>query len=205
MIRNTLNDFLAMPLRGTSALVRASRGLRSFLADPRLISCGVPSGQNRKQRIASFIAAPALALAFLACFAGNLSAAETPNFAKHIAPLFQQYCLDCHGKQDPEGALVLEDYVALMKGGDTGPAILPGKSAESLLVKFLEGRSGKEGKNQFMPPGKKKHLEPSEIALIRSWIDAGAKPSASGSALTLNIPKIAPKVAPAKSVSALAY
>ncbi|MBI5772636.1 MAG: pre-peptidase C-terminal domain-containing protein, partial [Verrucomicrobia bacterium] len=61
------------------------------------------------------------------------------------------------------------------------------------------------GKNQFMPPGKKKHLEPSEIALIRSWIDAGAKPSAAGSVLTLNIPKIAPKVAPAKSVTALAY
>ena len=88
---------------------------------------------------------------------------------------------------------------------DTGAAIVPGKSAESLLVKFLEGRSGKEGKNQFMPPGKKKHLEPAEIALIRAWIDAGAKPSATGAALTLNIPKIAPKVAPAKSVTALAY
>ncbi|MBI3882382.1 MAG: hypothetical protein HY301_20280 [Verrucomicrobia bacterium] len=142
---------------------------------------------------------------FLALFCGQLPAAETPDFAKHVAPLFQQYCLDCHGKQDPEGALVLEDFASLMKGGDTGVAILPGKSADSLLVKFLEGRSGKEGKNQFMPPGKKKHLEPAEIALIRSWIDAGAKPSAAGSALTLNIPKIAPKVVPAKSVTALAY
>src|ERR1041384_6589766 len=164
------------------------------------------SGRNLKPRIASSVAvAPAIGFAFFACFAGNLFAAETPDYAKHVAPLFQQYCLDCHATQDPEGALVLESFDSLMKGGDTGAVILPGKSADSLLMKFLEGRSGKEGKNQFMPPGKKKHLEPSEIALVRAWIDAGAKPSASGGALTLNIPKIAPKVAPAKSVAALAF
>ncbi len=146
-----------------------------------------------------------ISFAFVAYFAGQLFAAETPDFGKHIAPLFQQYCLDCHGKQDPEGGLVMEDHASLMKGGETGAAVLPGKSADSLLVKFLEGRSGKEGKNQFMPPGKKKHLEPAEIALIKAWIDAGAKAPAAGSALTLNIPKIAPKVAPAKSVTSLAY
>lgn len=149
---------------------------------------------------------PALfAFVSFACFAGQLTAAETPDFAKHIAPLFQQYCLDCHGKQDPEGGLVMETHADLLKGGDTGAAIVPGKGADSLLVKFLEGRSGKEGKNQFMPPGKKKHLEPAEIALIKAWIDAGAKPPAEGAALTLNIPKIAPRVAVVKPINALAH
>src|ERR1041385_8674530 len=112
--------------------------------------------------------------AFFVFSCGHLSAAETPDYAKHVAPLFQQYCLDCHGKQDPEGALVLEDFASLMKGGDTGVAILPGKSADSLLVKFLEGRSGKEGKNQFMPPGKKKKQEASGIELTRSRLGARA-------------------------------
>jgi GxxExxY protein len=140
---------------------------------------------------------------FVLC--GKSFGAETPDYARHIAPLFQQYCLDCHGKQDPEGGLVMETHEALMKGGDSGAAILPGKSADSLLVKFLEGRSGKEGKNQFMPPGKKKRLEPSEIALVKAWIDAGAKPSAEGAALTLNIPKIAPRVAVVKPINALAH
>jgi WD40 repeat protein/mono/diheme cytochrome c family protein len=145
------------------------------------------------------------AFALFACFAGQLTAAEAPDYAKHIAPLFQQYCLDCHGKQDPEGGLVMETHAELMKGGENGAAILPGKSADSLLVKFLEGRSGKEGKNQFMPPGEKKHLEPAEIALVKAWIDAGAKPPAEGAALTLNIPKIAPRVAVVKPINALAH
>lgn len=144
-------------------------------------------------------------IAAVALFAGRLWAAEPPDFARHIAPLFQQYCLDCHGRQDPEGGLVMETHADLLKGGDSGAAILPGNSADSLLVKFLEGRSGREGKNQFMPPGKKKRLEPAEIALVRAWIDAGARPSADGGVLTLNIPKIAPKVAPARSITALAY
>ncbi len=143
--------------------------------------------------------------AFFVLFRGPSSSAEAPDFARHIAPLFQQHCLDCHAKQDPEGGLVLEDHASLLKGGDSGPAILPGKSSDSRLVKFLEGRSGKEGKNQFMPPGKKKHLDPAEIALIKSWIDAGAKAPAAPTIASLNIPKITPKTAPARSITALAF
>ena len=143
--------------------------------------------------------------ASLCVLCGNSFGVESPDFAKHIAPLFQQYCLDCHPAQDPEGGLVLETHAALLKGGDSGAAIVPGKSSDSRLVKFLEGRSGKEGKNQFMPPGKKKHLEATEIALIKAWIDAGAKAPAATGVVTLNIPKLAPKIAPAKSVTALAH
>ena len=74
----------------------------------------------------------------------------------------------------PDGEFNLETFEALIKGGKAGKAIEPGNAQDSLLVKFLEGRSGKEGKNKFMPPGKKEHLKPEEIALIRQWIDAGA-------------------------------
>jgi hypothetical protein len=144
--------------------------------------------------------------ASLCVLCGKAIAAEPPDFAKHVFPLFQEHCLDCHGKQDPEGGLVMEDHAALMKGGDNGAAIVPGNSADSLLVKFLEGRSGREGKNQFMPPGKKKHLEAPEIALIRAWIDAGAKPSAGavGGIASLKIPKIAPQPGLVRPIQSLA-
>ncbi len=151
-------------------------------------------------------ASVAMVSLFFALFCGHSSAAETPDFNKHIAPLFQQYCLDCHAAQDPEHGLILESYDTLLKGGDNGLVFVPGKSAGSLLVKFLEGRSGKQGKNQFMPPGKREHLGPAEIALIKTWIDAGApapKEPKAGLASVV-IPDIVPKVAPPKAIYALA-
>src|SRR5438445_10373559 len=81
-------------------------------------------------------------------------AAETPvDYAGKIAPIFQEHCVDCHSATDPDADLNLESYDALLKGGKSGSVLTPGKADESLLIKFLEGRSGKEGKNRFMPPG----------------------------------------------------
>src|SRR5258706_16159502 len=48
-----------------------------------------------------------------------------------VDSIFAARCLDCHASQDPEGQLVLETFGTLMKGGEIGPAVLPGKSAES--------------------------------------------------------------------------
>ncbi|MDQ3625292.1 MAG: pre-peptidase C-terminal domain-containing protein, partial [Verrucomicrobiota bacterium] len=125
-----------------------------------------------------------------------------------MAPLFEEHCVDCHAEDDPDGEFNLETYEALMKGGKTGKAIEPGKASDSLLVKFLEGRSGKEGKNKFMPPGNREHLKPEEIAVIRQWIDAGAPPPAAPmkpADLLAKIPKIAPKGEPKKGIQALAF
>ncbi|MEI9893194.1 MAG: c-type cytochrome domain-containing protein [Chthoniobacter sp.] len=97
------------------------------------------------------------------------------DYAAKIAPIFEAKCVDCHAGDDAEGEFSLETFKDLMKGGKAGKAIEPGKAQDSLLVKFIEGRSGKEGKNKFMPPGKKEHLQPDEIALIRQWIDAGGR------------------------------
>ena len=96
------------------------------------------------------------------------------DYAKQVQPLFETYCTDCHAAGDADGDFALDTYAALMKGGENGPALLAGKADDSLLVKFLEGRSGKTGKNQFMPPGKRDHLKPEEIALIKQWINEGA-------------------------------
>ena len=96
------------------------------------------------------------------------------DYVEKIVPLWQQYCLDCHSAKDADGGLVMEDWQSLMKGGEEGKALIPGKAADSLLVKFLHGHSGRGGKYEFMPPGKQAKLKPEEVALIEAWINAGA-------------------------------
>lgn len=138
----------------------------------------------------------------------HLRAAEAVDYAAKIAPIFEERCVDCHAGDDAEGEFSLETYQQLIKGGKAGKAIEPGKAQDSLLVKFLEGRSGKEGKNKFMPPGKKEHLKPEEIALIRQWIDAGAQPPAAPQKIAdvlAKLPKIAPKGERKKAIQALAF
>lgn len=135
-------------------------------------------------------------------------AGETPvDFSAKIAPLFQEHCVDCHGHDDPDGEFNLESFESLIKGGKAGKVVIPGEAENSLLVKFLEGRSGKEGKNRFMPPGKKEHLKTEEIALIRQWIDAGAKAPAVDARpadLLATLPKIKPTSEVKKAIHAIA-
>ncbi|HYU54246.1 MAG TPA: c-type cytochrome domain-containing protein, partial [Gemmatimonadaceae bacterium] len=119
--------------------------------------------------------------------------------------IFTEHCLECHASQDPEAKLVMESFDLLMKGGESGAVIVPGKSEESLLVRLIEGRVEKDGKKLIMPPGKKREkLKPEQIALIRAWIDAGAKPPAEFKPRELVVPRIEPKVPPRKSVNAIA-
>src|SRR6266704_1196877 len=130
--------------------------------------------------------------------------ASSTNYSS-VDSIFARHCLDCHASTDPEGQLVLESFDSLMKGGELGAAIVPGKSVGSLLVQMIEGRFEKEGKKKIMPPGKREKLNPTEIATIKAWIDAGAPPPLAPIAKTLTVPKIEPKVIPRKPVNALAW
>ena len=133
-------------------------------------------------------------------------AQAAPDFSA-VYRLLDERCIECHATDDNEAGLVLETFDGLMKGGETGVAIVPGKSAESLLVKYLRGEVEKDGKKKFMPPGKREKLSAEDIALIAAWIDAGAKPPAAGTVAVreIRVPKIAPKVAPRLAVTALAF
>src|SRR5437870_1223699 len=149
-----------------------------------------------------------LVLLFLSVCNERMAAAELSPMNDYSAldAIFTEYCLDCHGAQDPEGKLVVESFETLMKGGESGAVIVPGKSEESLLVKMVEGRIEKDGKKLIMPPGKKREkLRPEQIALIRAWIDAGAKPPAEFKLRELVVPRIEPKAPARKSVNAIAY
>jgi WD40 repeat protein len=145
-------------------------------------------------------------LAILVFFAAPFSRAASADY-ESVHVIFEKHCLDCHGLDDPEANLVLENFDTLMKGGENGASIVPGKSGESLLVKMVEGNVERDGKKLIMPPKKKKKLEPAEIATIKAWIDAGALPPKETKIAVkeLVVPKIAPKVPPKNPINALAF
>ena len=93
------------------------------------------------------------------------------DFSQQIHPLLAARCLPCHSAEKRSGGLSLADYSDTLDGGRDGAAIKPGNSAASLLVARITG----ETKPQ-MPLGGKPLSEP-EIALVRAWIDQGARPT----------------------------
>ena len=161
------------------------------------------------------IRSPVLLLPICSAIAGVLLASIIPaRCADDAAPDFSaifrildERCLECHAADDFEGGLVLESHATLLKGGESGAVIEPGKSAESLLIKYLRGEVMKDGKKKFMPPGKREKLSENEIGLIARWIDGGARPPIAGpdKPREIKVAKIAPRIAPRNAVSALAY
>src|SRR2546430_8421712 len=61
------------------------------------------------------------------------------DFAKEIKPIFESSCIKCHGRGRTKGDLSIESRETLLKGGETGPAIIPGKSEESRLIELVSG------------------------------------------------------------------
>lgn len=113
---------------------------------------------------------PRLARAAVTLLSISSAAAQDPgiDFAREIAPLFARACASCHGNSQQMSGFSLSSREAALRGGSHGPAILPGKSAESLLIKRISGAM-----EPSMPLGGK--LPDAEIALLRRWIDEGAK------------------------------
>lgn len=100
----------------------------------------------------------------------KLNRTEPVSFEKEIQPLLNQKCSSCHARSlQQKGRFNVMSYDSLMAGGISGPAVVSGKSAESLLVQ-LAGRT----KAPFMPPLKDGDITPQELALVKLWIDQGA-------------------------------
>ncbi len=89
-------------------------------------------------------------------------------FKQHVRPVFVKSCLKCHGGKDTEGELDLSDRPELLRGGTSGPAVLPGKGRDSLLTKLVM-----HVKEPHMPFNSKK-LPDDVIAHLVAWIDCGA-------------------------------
>src|SRR5262245_27839440 len=85
--------------------------------------------------------------------------APAPSFSADIKPLFEAKCSRCHGDKARKGDLDLRTPAAIMKGGESGAVIVPGKSDQSLLYQKVHGG--------MMPPAKKDRLNEVEVDLIR--------------------------------------
>lgn len=96
---------------------------------------------------------------------------DKPEYAKHIKPLFERSCTKCHGPEKRKSGLRLDKKRFAMKGGETGPAVVPGNLGESLVVKYIMLPPEDE---DVMPP-KGKLLAQSEIDTLRKWIEQGAE------------------------------
>jgi len=141
-------------------------------------------------------AAALLLIAASSAFAEEAANGPAPDYNRQIAPIFKQYCQGCHNAQDKEGGLVLENYDALLRGGDEGAVLSPGKSDASRLLLVLTGKA-----EPAMPPEGNEGPTAPEIALLKAWLDAGAKgPSGEKPDLTLLVAPKVPLLAPARRV-----
>src|SRR5262245_62663519 len=89
-----------------------------------------------------------------------------PRFEADVLPIFRAKCLRCHGDRAHRADLDLTTAAGVLKGGETGPAVVPGSPEKSLLYEKVDAGD--------MPPGKKDRLSKDEVATIRRWIEGGA-------------------------------
>src|SRR5205085_7580040 len=102
-----------------------------------------------------------LLLSILFCGAGS------PVFEKDIRPILKAHCFDCHGEGEKlKGGLDLRLRRLMLKGGEDGPVLVPGKPDKSELFKMVHSGD---------MPKREKKLTREQVELIKQWIAAGAK------------------------------
>lgn len=94
---------------------------------------------------------------------------DTAFFQERIEPVLKERCYGCHSGQDDKikGGLRLDSRAAVLRGGESGPAVIPGKSSASLLIQAIRHEGG-----VAMPPGQAK-LADKTIADFVKWVDTG--------------------------------
>jgi Protein of unknown function (DUF1549)/Protein of unknown function (DUF1553)/Planctomycete cytochrome C len=109
-----------------------------------------------------------LAFVSLILVMGRVTAADpAPSFRDDIRPLLEAKCIRCHGEKVHKADLDLSTPAGILKGGESGTAIVPGKPEKSPL--FEKVHKGE------MPPAKKDPLSEAEVEAVRRWIADGAK------------------------------
>ena len=106
------------------------------------------------------------------------------SFAHQVAPIFSQRCLACHNARTAKGRLNMENFSNLMKGGESGPSVIAAKPGESLLQTMIEDHSMPKDADPLLPE---------QIAIVKKWIETGARLDA-GIAPTATLITIIPKL-----------
>ena len=109
-----------------------------------------------------------LTIAFLAsCFFVAAAPAADLSFSQDVAPILQGKCLSCHGEGELMSQLDLRTREAMLRGGVRGPALVPGRAAESRIYQQISGSQA-----PVMPLGGA--LSADEISTLERWINEGA-------------------------------
>lgn len=108
--------------------------------------------------------------AFMGCTQKAAAADKPVDYLTQIKPILQKHCYACHAAGKQESGLRVDTAKLTIKGGDRGPAVVPGNSAKSLLFLALFGKG-----DVSQMPAEKPRLADAQIALIKRWIDEGAK------------------------------
>ena len=120
------------------------------------------------------LSAAALATGLITVVALNASS-QTPapapatDFVRDVRPILESRCYECHGPKKAKGRLRLDMKASAIKGGLTGPAVIPGNADDSLLVRRVLGLDGED-----RMPKDKDPLPDAQVSLLRAWIAQGA-------------------------------
>ncbi len=106
--------------------------------------------------------------------------AQVEFFERAVRPLLEEHCVECHSaaRGKTKGGLALDNAAATRKGGDTGPAIVAGSAAKSLLIKAVSYQDA----DLKMPP-ENKRLSAEQVAVLEHWINLGAHDPREGKAV----------------------
>ncbi len=94
-------------------------------------------------------------------------AAQIEFFEKQVRPMLAENCFGCHGPTKQKAKLRLDSRTALLEGGDSGPAVIPGQPDDSRLIKAIH-----YGDELQMPPRGK--LSEEQIVTLTTWVKMGA-------------------------------
>lgn len=92
-------------------------------------------------------------------------------WAAHVQPLLQKKCVRCHGGASQKNDLDLRTPATILRGGERGPAFVPGRPAESLILEVIQ-----PGAELHMPPDEDQALSEEEVLFVRRWIEKAAGP-----------------------------
>ena len=120
--------------------------------------------------MAATIAATAAAWVSVHAQTSAATAQSAVDFARDIQPILQAQLLRMPWAEEDQGALRLDSRAGSLKGGESGAAIVAGNSEHSLIVRRVLGLDGDDRMPKDGDP-----LPPAQIALIRAWIDQGAR------------------------------
>ncbi len=110
------------------------------------------------------------ALFWWGAFTGGVATAATVDFVRDIQPVLDGTCAKCHGASRTENGLRLDSRAEALKGGEHGPAFVPGKAGESLLIQVITGGHP----DLARMPKKGEPLPATTVAVLKDWINQGA-------------------------------